>query len=371
MALLNAFLAENLLGIKTVHAFNRESTQVENFSKLNNDYASAQFASVRVNSLFQPSITLATGISMTLAIWIGGDHVLKGSIPIGVLVSFFAYISSLYQPVREIADKWNMILAGLTSAERVFNVLEWPTESADLSKEACALSKVKGHICFENVWFAYKDENWILKDFNFEVRPGDKVGVVGPTGAGKTTIINLLLRYYEPQKGRILIDGTDIRELNLRDWRASLGFIQQDVFLFSGSLKDNITLDRQQPHNSQIQESSFRQWPKEKEFHLHEGGINISRGERQVVAFCRALYSDPKIWILDEATANVDSTSEKGLEGLLETHAQGRTCFVIAHRLSTVRNVDKILLVSRQGSFTFTKQAKTSPTDKSSSAQSV
>ncbi|MEQ1875387.1 MAG: ABC transporter ATP-binding protein [Bdellovibrionia bacterium] len=340
LSALNAFLAENISGMRTLHALNRHEQQNQKFDTLNDAFADAQFGSVKVFALFQPTITISTGVSMALLIWFGGGMVATGEIKLGLLVSFFAYVVSLFQPVREVADKWNVILSGLTSAERIFAHLKLPLE---VREGKGPIARPEGHIVFENVWFAYKGEDWVLKDFSLEINAGEKVGLVGPTGSGKTTLISLLLRFYTPQKGRILLDGKDLREWDLLALRRAIGFVQQDVFLFSGSIKENISLWRSGSDNMHELAAFSRQDTQT----LHEGGTNLSRGERQIISFCRALYGRPALWILDEATANVDSESEKSLETLLRQYSAGQTSFVIAHRLSTVRNLDRILVLSR------------------------
>lgn len=346
LSAVNAFLAENIQGMRTLHALNGQSRHLNKFTELNKNFAEAQFGSVRVFALFQPTITMFTGVSMALLIWIGGGMAAQQEIKVGILVSFIAYVTTLFQPVREVADKWNVILSGMTSAERVFALLKWPLERGASHQTQEAQTEpidIQGEIRFENVWFAYKDEDWVLRDFNLSLEPGERVGIVGPTGSGKTTLISLLMRFYEPQKGRILIDGKDIRDYDLKSLRATIGFVQQDVFLFSGTMKENITLWRDSAHDPALLPRVAESW----EESLHEGGTNVSRGERQVISFCRALFKRPKLWILDEATANIDSESEKSLENLLHQHSEGRTTFVIAHRLSTVRDMDRIIVLNK------------------------
>ena len=355
LSALNSFLAENLLGMKVVHLFNRQRTHLSRFNTINQWYADAQISSVRVFALFQPTITFASGIAIALVIWFGGKATLAGTIKVGVLVAYFSYVLTFFQPLRELADKWNIFLSGMASAERVFAILDWDVELsyAQAREPAKGIANLRGEIVFENVWFAYEgsagSERWVLKDFSFRIEPGMRVGVVGHTGAGKTTLISLLMRFYEPQRGRILIDGKDIREYDKRALRASIGIVQQDVFLFSGSLENNVTFwdegggEKRGQALAALQTMGVRQAAGE----YQERGSNYSMGERQAVAFARALAADPKIWILDEATANMDSSSEALLERSLVRASQGRTALLIAHRLATVQSADLILVLHK------------------------
>jgi ATP-binding cassette subfamily B protein len=347
LSALNAFLAENLSGMKIVHLFNRQDLHFSRLNRLNFWYAEAQTASVRVYALFQPTITICAGISVALAMLFGGERVLHGQLKLGVLVAFFSYLMALFQPVREIADKWNIFLSGMTAAERIFSILDWPVEMASDQVETRPqlIDGIMGKIQFENVWFAYQGENWVLKDFSLEVQAGERIGVVGYTGSGKTTLIHLLMRFYDPQRGRILLDGRDLRTYDLRSLRASIGMVQQDVFLFSGTFEENITFwkpsldDRVQDILSELQLEA------QSGKTLLEKGVNFSMGERQMIAFARALAIEPRIWILDEATANLDSRTEEVLQKAVTQAAQGKTSFFIAHRLATVQSADRILVL--------------------------
>lgn len=342
----NASLAENLMGMKVVQLFGREKRQLERLAAINESYAQAQIGSVRVFAFFQPSITWATGISMALVIAYGGRKAMlpasEGGIAPGVLVAFFAYVLTIFQPIREIADKWNLFLSGMASAERIFSILDWPVEMKPFESHLPAPGTLKGDLRFEGVWFAYDTENWVLKDFSLHIRPGMKVGVVGHTGAGKSTLVSLLLRFYEPQRGRILVDGRDIREWDRRVLRSRIGMIQQDVFLFSGSIAENITLFKPGVDEA-VDLSGFASRGE-----LYERGVNLSMGERQRIAFMRAKASEPDLWILDEATSNVDSRTEIEISRELELAARGKTQLLVAHRLATVRECD-LILVLHQG----------------------
>jgi ATP-binding cassette, subfamily B, multidrug efflux pump len=342
----NASLAENLMGIRVVQLFGREGRQMQKLSAINESYAQAQIGSVKVFAFFQPSITWATGISMALLISYGGRKALlpsaEGGIAPGVLVAFFAYVMTLFQPIREIADKWNLFLSGMASAERIFSILEWPVEMEEFKEVPPSSGTLKGEIRFENVWFAYEGENWVLRDFSLVIRPGMRVGVVGHTGAGKSTLISLLLRFYEPQRGCIRVDGRDLRDWDRRELRSRIGMIQQDVFLFSGSVEENISLFRPELSRG---ETSHGEWERGE---LYERGVNLSMGERQRIAFLRARASDPDLWILDEATSNVDSGTEATIARELQDSAAGKTQLLVAHRLATVRECD-LIVVLHQG----------------------
>lgn len=352
LSAVNAFLAENLLGMKVLHLFNRVELHLERFRRLNQWYADAQIGTVRVFAMFQPTITIAAGVSVALVIAFGGMEAQAGTIKVGVLVAYFSYVLSLFQPVREIADKWNIFLSGMASAERIFSILDWPVELDDTAmiRRAEPLKDLRGHIVFENVWFAYEGEHWVLKDFSLEIQPGERIGVVGHTGAGKTTLISLLMRFYTPQRGRILLDGVDLREYDKRALRASIGIVQQDAFVFSGSFDDNIGFWGTTESQGILEKMGLSAGLSEraKSSHaLQERGSNLSMGERQILAFARTLAANPSIWILDEASANMDSETEAKLQRALRDGSRGRTALMIAHRLATVREADQIIVLHK------------------------
>ncbi|HUP55999.1 MAG TPA: ABC transporter ATP-binding protein, partial [Bdellovibrionota bacterium] len=312
LSALNAFLAENLLGMKVVQLFNRQEIHLSRFDRVNQWYADAQIGTMRVFAMFQPTITWAQGLAMALVIAVGARAALKSELSLGVLVAFFTYVLAIFQPMREIADKWNTFLSGMSSAERIFSILAWKDEEETYPTlgEAPPMLPIQGRIEFRNVWFAYEGEHWVLKDFSCEMLPGSRIGIVGHTGAGKTTLISLLLRFYQHQRGEILLDGRDIRTYDRATLRKAIGIVQQDVFLFSGSALDNVTFwgtsGADSAEAGKFLERAGRSLTigaDGKPAKLEERASNLSMGERQILAFARAFASDPRIWILDEATA--------------------------------------------------------------------
>ncbi len=349
LSALNAFLAENLLGMKTIQLFNRQKLHVNRFERFSQNYADAQTLSIRVFAFFQPAITVAAGISIAMIIWFGGQEAYQGKLKLGVLVAFFSYAMALFQPVREIADKWNIFLSGMASAERVFEALNWKTELSEeeSQRRVSPIANLRGHIRFENVWFAYEGENWILQNLSLEILPGQKVGIVGHTGAGKSTLIQLLFRFYEPQKGRIFLDGKELSAYDKRELRSSLGIVQQDVFLFSGTFEENITFWEKNSARKVESILSHLGLSRSSDEILEERGCNFSMGERQMIAFARALAVNPKIWILDEATSNMDIESEQLVQKALAQVSSNRTGILIAHRLATVKAADVIFVLHK------------------------
>lgn len=349
LALLNSFLAENLAGIKVIHLFNRQKVHLRKFNEFNQKYADVQMGSIQVFALFQPSITIAAGIAIALVIGFGGNAVDHGTLKVGVLVTYFAYVLSLFQPIREIADKWNIFLSGMASLDRIFSILIQPVELNEDSiyLESKCISNLVGEIQFENVWFAYQGEDWVIKDFSIHIKAGEKIGIVGHTGAGKSTLMSLLNRFYDPQKGRILLDGKDLRSYEVRSLRASIGVIQQEAFLFAGNFLDNLTfwqnisVEKLDPLLELLGIQSFQRKL------LSERGTNLSMGEKQLLAFARAALKEPKIWILDEATSNMDLKTESILQKALEQISPQQTKIIIAHRLATVQSSSRIIVLNQ------------------------
>lgn len=354
---LNAFLAENILGMRIVHLFNRVPLHIRRFGEVNESYSEAQIASVRVYAYFQPLITWCSGAGVALALAYGGAMAL-GRVPEGwgttltpgELVAFVSYLLALFQPIREVVDRWTIFLSGMTSAERIYSLFDWETElrAEDADGSRPSALGIHGAIEFENVWFAYSGEDWVLRDFSLRIEPGQRIGVVGHTGAGKTTLISLLLRFYEPQRGRILVDGKDIRAFEKRGLRDRIGVIQQDVFLFSGKVSDNVTLWREPRVDRRALEAlEAMGFAKDLSLPLDERGSNLSMGERQILAFARAIEKNPDVWILDEATANVDSDTEIRFGRALDRATEGKTLLMIAHRLATIRKSDRIVVLHK------------------------
>lgn len=339
---LNAYFAESFLGIKVVQLFGREPERDAYYRNLNAQYAESQIATVHVFAILRPLLTVLSGIAMAIVLYSGGERVREGAMALGTWVAFFSYVTMLFDPIFQIIDKWNAFLSGMASAERVFSLLRWEKESdlGDLTRSPARVGqKLQGEICFERVSFSYVDGHEVLRDVSFRIRAGERVGIVGATGSGKSTLVALLLRLYEPQKGRILLDGRDLREYDKRELRARMGWIQQEAFLFSGSLEENIRLwretERLNPSDLAVFEGR----------ELQERGINLSTGERQWIAYLRAEIKNPELWILDEASANVDSLTETKMEKRLERAAAGKTWITIAHRLASVRSADRILVL--------------------------
>jgi len=356
LAKLNAYLAENISGMRITQLFVRERRSFEGFSKINFEEYRANMRQITVFALFQPLIYLVSALAIALILWYGGSGALRDLFTLGSLVAFLNYVEMLFQPIRDLAEKYNILQGAMASSERIFMLLDEPKERYSGS----ALKEVRGRIEFRDVWFSYasepKDENdWVLKGVSFVVGPGERVAIVGPTGSGKSTIISLLLRLYEIQKGQILLDGVDIRELDLRFLRSQMAVVLQDVFLFSGDILGNIRLQAEEiPKERAVEAARFvqaeefiRELPQNYFTEVKERGATLSVGQRQLLAFARAVAFDPKILILDEATANIDSRTESLIQSSIERILQGRTSIVIAHRLSTIRRSDRILVLHR------------------------
>jgi len=351
---LNAFLGENLAGMQVIQAFVREAQQQKAFDEINDAYYRAGMRIMTVNSVFQPVIVLLGNLALALLLWIGGVAALDDQVTFGVVFAFTQYVRQFFAPLSALADRFAQIQSAMASAERLFAFLQEPVGPEGRAGTAALPRPVRGEIVFDNVWFAYEEEDWVLKGVSFQVRPGETVALVGETGAGKTSITRLLSRFYECQKGSIRLDGMDIREIPVAELRSRMGIVPQDVFLFSGDIAGNIALNRAVSEERLHQvvrmvglEAFIQSLPLGLRTPLGERGVTLSMGQRQLLAFARAIVDDPDILVLDEATAHIDSETEQAVQVALRRISQGRTMLIVAHRLSTIRHADKIILLER------------------------
>jgi ATP-binding cassette, subfamily B, multidrug efflux pump len=354
IARINAFLQEHITGMPVVQLFNREVKEMRQFERINHAHRKANIDTIFYYAVFYPAVEIIGAIGIALIIWYGGGQVIRGIATIGTLVAFIQLARSFYEPISDISEKYNILQSAMASSERIFKLLDEPITIKSPDKPAL-VGQARGHIEFRNVWFAYKNEDWILKDVSFEVRPGERVAFVGHTGAGKTTITNLLLRFYDVQRGQILIDGVDVREMDLEQLRTNFSIVLQDVFLFSGDIATNVRLGNAEISDEQLQAAArevhadpfISRLPEGYQTELRERGAGLSVGQKQLISFARALAFDPRILILDEATSSIDTETEILIRDAVERLMKGRTALVIAHRLSTIQSVDKIIVMHK------------------------
>ena len=352
MARLNAFLQERFTGIRIVQLFNREGHDHRRFGRLDADYLAAHLRSITAYALFFPVIQLFTSVALALIIWYGGLSMIAGTVTIGVLAAFLDYSRQFFRPIQDLSEKYNLLQGAMASSERIFGLLDREPEIRSPAAPRSPTTATTGEIRFEGVWFAYGSD-WVIRDLSFTVAPGEKLAIVGHTGAGKTTIINLLMRYYEPQRGRILLDGVPLDELRLEDLRARIGLVLQDIFLFSRSVAYNVRLGSKTIGDDEVHMALdavgagdlVAKLPAGTAEPLGERGTRLSVGERQLLSFARVLAFDPAVLVLDEATSSVDSAIEARIEEATGRLLRGRTSLVIAHRLSTVQGSDRILVM--------------------------
>lgn len=352
LAKLNAYIQESLSGMRIIQLFAQERRSHKTFQAINQEEYEANMRQLMVFAVYQPIIHLMSALAVALIIWYGGWGVIQNSFTLGSLVAFLSYVEMLFAPIRDLAEKYNILQGAMASAERIFLLLDEPTE--DQAKGRIPPT-VQGALEFRDVWFAYENDDWVLRGVSFTIKSGERVAIVGPTGSGKTTIISLLTRLYDIQKGQILFDGIDIRELDIKFLRSQMAVVLQDVFLFSGDILGNIrlqseeiSLERSVEAARFVQASTFiEQLPNAYSAEVKERGATLSVGQRQLLAFARAVAFDPKILILDEATANIDSQTERLIQESLEKILRGRTSVTIAHRLSTIRESDRILVLHK------------------------
>lgn len=350
---INGFFAENISGMKLVQIFNRELEKQKEFKELNYLYFKSTMFQVQMNSLLRPIIEILQTFTIVILVWYGMGKIIGGTLELGVLYAFTTYIKQFFEPINDLAENYNTIQSAVVSADRIFEILDQQEVLEDINT-GIATPHLKGEIEFKNVWFAYHQEDWILKDISFKIAAGETAAFVGATGAGKTTIINLISRFYKIQKGQILIDGIDINEYRLCDLRKDVAVVLQDVFLFSGDIKKNITLNDDISDlqvDKALELSCAQQFIEELPFGMQEPvrerGSTFSAGQKQLLSFARAIAHEPAILVLDEATSNIDTNTELLIQKSIENISANRTTLIIAHRLSTIRNADKIILLRK------------------------
>ena len=350
---INGFFAENISGMKLVQIFNRENEKQKEFKLLNDKYFKSTMFQVQMNSLLRPIIEILQTLTVAILVWYGMGKIIGGTLELGVLYAFTTYIKQFFEPINDLAENYNTIQSAVVSADRIFELLDQEELLEDLNT-GIAIERLSGDIEFRGVWFAYNNEDWILKDVNFVIAAGETAAFVGATGAGKTTIISLISRFYKIQKGKILIDGIDINDYRLWDLRKNVAVVLQDVFLFSGDIRQNIALNDE---ISELQVNEALELSCANEFidelplgmlePVRERGSTFSAGQRQLLSFARAIAHDPAILVLDEATSNIDTNTELLIQQSIENISANRTTLIIAHRLSTIRNADKIILLRK------------------------
>lgn len=343
---INGFMAENISGMKVVQIFNGEREKMQEFLNLNGEYFKSTLFQVRMNSILRPAADIFQNLAIALIIWYGMGRIGKGSLEIGVLYAFTTYIKQFFAPISDLADNYTTIESALVSADRIFELLDQEEILEDINNGK-RVKDIKGEVEFKNVWFSY-GEDWILRDISFKLKKGETAALIGETGAGKTTIINLLSGFYKPDRGEILIDGININDIRLKDLRRNIGVVLQDVFLFAGDVKTNITL-RDEIDDEKIsyalEASNLKEFMENTEDRVTERGSTLSAGERQLISFARVIAHDTPILILDEATSNIDTSTELLIQSAFENASRNKTTIVIAHRLSTIRNADKIIVL--------------------------
>ena len=349
---INGFFAENMSGMRIVQIFRREKEKHAEFDELNVGYYKAARTQVRMNSLMRPLVEVVNQLGIAILVCYGCRHVGLGTLEIGMLYAFTNYIKQFFEPINDLAEKYTTISSAVVSTDRIFELLDDQRQLED-TVSGKPVRDVRGRVEFQHVWFAYNDENWVLKDVSFTIEPGQSIAFVGTTGAGKSTIISLISRFYTIQKGRILLDGQDINELSLEQLRRHVAVVLQDVFLFSGSIAENIRLGNQEITDEQIEralhmacaDTFIAQLPGGMGYPVTERGSTFSAGQRQLLSFARAIAHDPAVFVLDEATASIDTDTEQLIQQSVRNVSSGCTTIIIAHRLSTIRHCDCIYVL--------------------------
>lgn len=350
---LNSFVQEHITGMNIVQIFNSEAREMEKFEEINKEHRKAHINSVLYYAVYFPVADVIQAAGIGLIVWYGGGQLIQGNVEFGVLIAFILYLQMFFRPIRMIADRFNTLQMGVVSSKRILDLLDNKDHIADNGN--LRPEKVEGNVRFENVWFAYNDEDWVLRDISFDVKQGETIALVGATGAGKTSVINLLSRFYEINKGHIYVEDNDIREYDLGNLRSHVAVVLQDVFLFSDTIYNNITLKNPEISEERVREAAelvgalpfIEKLPGGFEYNVMERGSTLSVGQRQLISFVRALVYDPKIIVLDEATSSVDTETEELIQNAIQKLMYGRTSIVIAHRLSTIQNASQIIVLDK------------------------
>lgn len=354
LARLNSYMQEHVTGMNIIQIFHRQKEELDRFSAINTDYKTTNIKSIFYYAVFYPTVELLSSIALGLIIWYGGGEIIRHTLTIGVLFAFIQFVEMFFRPIRDLSEKYNIMQTAMASSERIFKLLDNETmvKNPDIPVKT---EKVNGKIEFDHVWFAYNDEEYVLKDISFNINPGETIAIVGATGAGKTSIINILTRFYDIQKGIIRLDGVDIKTMDKRDLRNYISIVLQDVYLFSGTIRSNISMNNDSIPLAKLEEAArlvgadkfIQQLPEGYNEVVKERGATLSVGQKQLISFARALAYNPQILILDEATSSIDTETEQLIQKAIEKLLVGRTAIVIAHRLSTIQSADKIIVMHK------------------------
>ncbi len=350
---LNSFVQEHITGMNIVQIFNSEEEELRKFKEINGEHLRANVRSVLYYAIYFPVAEVISAVGIGLIVWYGGGQVLQEQLTLGILIAFIMYLQMFFRPIRMIADRFNTLQMGIVSSNRIMDLLDSEEHIPDKGTHSTGV--IRGDVEFKDVWFAYKEQNWVLKDINFEVKQGDTLALVGATGAGKSSVINLLNRFYEIERGEIRVDGVKIEDYDLDNLRSHIAVVLQDVFLFSDTIYNNITLKNNAISRERVMEAAdlvgatpfIEKLPGGFDYNVMERGATLSVGQRQLISFVRALVYDPKVIVLDEATSSVDSETELLIQNAIQRLMKGRTSIVIAHRLSTIQDADQILVLDK------------------------